>query len=181
MKRLLTICLLLLLLVNCKSPEARKPISVKTGSFMEESVKRNKALHEKQKRLFESYMKDNPESKFIASANGFWYAYNSEKSSDSITPKFGDIVNFDFDIKQLNGEFIYTNKELKNRDYAMDQEKLFSGLREGLKLMKEGETITFLFPSQKAYGYYGDNNKIGTNIPIICKVTLNKITKNHSN
>ena len=63
----------------------------------------------------------------------------------------------------------------------MDQEKLFSGLREGLKLMKAGETVTFLFPSQKAFGYYGDKNKIGTNIPIICEVTVNTITKNESN
>ena len=47
----------------------------------------------------------------------------------------------------------------------------------GLKLMKEGETITFLFPSYKAYGYYGIENKLGTNIPIQCTVTLNSINK----
>jgi len=60
----------------------------------------------------------------------------------------------------------------------MEQEELFSGLREGLKLMKTGETITFLFPSQKAFGYYGDDNKIGINMPIVCEVTVNLITKN---
>ena len=54
----------------------------------------------------------------------------------------------------------------------MDKQELFTGLREGLKLMRSGETVTFLFPSQKAYGYYGDENKIGTNVPLICEVTL---------
>ena len=54
----------------------------------------------------------------------------------------------------------------------------FQGLREGLKLMKPGEVVTFLFPSQKAYGYYGDTNRIGTNIPLICKVTVNTIIQN---
>ena len=54
----------------------------------------------------------------------------------------------------------------------------FSGLREGLKLMKEGESITFIFPSQKAYGYYGDENKIGRNVPLICEVSLLKLTNN---
>ena len=58
----------------------------------------------------------------------------------------------------------------------MDQEELFTGLREGLKLMKAGETYTFIFPSQKAYGYYGDENKIGRNTPIISQVTVNSIT-----
>ena len=60
----------------------------------------------------------------------------------------------------------------------MDQQELFSGLREGLKLMKEGESISFIFPSQKAYGYYGDSDKIGPNVPLICDVSLLKLTTN---
>lgn len=165
------------MLVSCKSPEARKPVSVKSGSFMDESVERNRALHEKQKALFETYMDEHSDMDFIASSNGFWYYYNSEKSSDSIMAKFGDIVNFDFNIKSISEQIIYSKADLKTRNYAMDQAKLFSGLREGLKLMKAGETATFLLPSQKAFGYYGDNNKIGTNVPIICEVTVNTITK----
>ena len=63
----------------------------------------------------------------------------------------------------------------------MDKQEIFTGLREGLKLMKTGETVTFLFPSQKAYGYYGDNNRIGINMPLMCEVTINSITQNQSN
>ncbi len=177
MNKLLTISLVFLMLSGCKSPEARKPVSVKSGTFMEASIERNKALHEKQKALFENFMNDHSEIDFITSPNGFWYYYNSEKSTDTITAKFGDIVNFNFEIKKINGEIIYSKESLKNRNYVMDQEKLFSGLREGLKLMKANETATFLFPSQKAFGYYGDNNKIATNIPIICEVTVNTITQ----
>ncbi len=177
MNKLLTLSLAFLVLASCKSPEARKPVSIKSGTFMEASIERNKALYEEEKTLFESYMLGYTDVEFITSGNGFWYYYNSEKSSDTITAKFGDIVNFDFDIKNTKGDYIYTKEELKTWNYAMDQEKLFSGLREGLKLMKAGETATFLFPSQKAFGYYGDNNKIGTNVPIICEVTVNTITK----
>ena len=61
----------------------------------------------------------------------------------------------------------------------MDKEELFSGLREGLKLMKPSESVTFIFPSQKAYGYYGDENRIGTNVPLICNVNLKTITQNN--
>ena len=178
MNKLLTLSLVFLVFVSCKSPEARKPISVKSGTFMEASIERNRALHKKQKALFELYMKEHSDVDFITSPNGFWYFYNSKKSTDTITPKFGDVVNFDFDIKKINGEIIYSKESLKTRNYTMDQEELFSGLREGLKIMKAGETATFLFPSQKAFGYYGDNNKIETNIPIISEVTVNTITKN---
>ena len=59
----------------------------------------------------------------------------------------------------------------------MDQQELFSGLREGLKIMKAGEQITFIFPSLKAYGYYGDEKRIGSNTPIISQVTVKSITK----
>ena len=79
-------------------------------------------------------------------------------------------------------EFIdYSAEELRTQSYAMDQEELFTGLREGLKLMKTGETITFIFPSQKAYGYYGDDNKISSNMPLVCEVTVNSITQIDSN
>ena len=65
----------------------------------------------------------------------------------------------------------------KIKPYVMDKEELFTGLTRRLKLMKPTETVTFIFPSQKAFGYYGDENKIGTNIPLICEVTLNTITQ----
>ncbi|MFT5751617.1 MAG: FKBP-type peptidyl-prolyl cis-trans isomerase, partial [Dokdonia sp.] len=61
--------------------------------------------------------------------------------------------------------------------YQIDQsnQDLISGIREGLKLMKEGETITVLLPSHKAYGYYGFEDKIGSNVSIRSTITLNKI------
>ncbi len=46
------------------------------------------------------------------------------------------------------------------------------GLRDGIKMMHKNETVTFLFPSHIAYGYHGDNKKIGTNQSLICTVTL---------
>ena len=45
--------------------------------------------------------------------------------------------------------------------------------------MKEGETVTFLFPSHKAYGYYGVENRVPSNTPVRSTVTLLEI-KNQS-
>jgi len=177
MKHLVSIMLLLFFVASCKSPEARRPETQKTGSFIKKSVERNKKLIETQQNLIEDIIKNNPENNYIASENGFWYYYQTKVETDSITPKFGDIVNFNYDVKDFSDRIIYTADELKTQNYAMDQEELFTGLREGLKLMKAGETLTFLFPSQQAYGYYGDENKIGANIPLICKVKVNTITQ----
>lgn len=170
-----------MLLVACKTPEARRPVSVKTGSFIDKSVERNRELNQKEEDIIQEIINNNPNTTYLASENGFWYHYNTKIEEGTNMPKFGDAVNFNYDIKDLNGKVIYTSEELKTKDYAVDQEELFSGLREGIKLMKAGETVTFLFPSQQAYGYYGDTNRIGTNIPLMCKVTINTITKKETN
>jgi gliding motility-associated peptidyl-prolyl isomerase len=181
MKKFIALTLLMILCFTCKSPEARRPVSVKTGSFIDKSVARNQQLNQEERKKIESIIQNNPDINYLASENGFWYYYNTKIEDDTITPVFGNLVNFNYDIKDLNGRTIYSTEELKTRDYAVDQEELFLGLREGIKLMKVGETVTFLFPSQIAYGYYGDTNRIGTNTPIICKVTINTITQKETN
>jgi len=172
---------ILLALVACKTPEARAPISKKSGSFIDASVERNKKLNTAELAAIKKIM-DQQNHNYIASESGFWYYYNTKVEVDSLkTPNFGDIVNYNYNVKALNGNLIYSKDDIKTQNYAMDQQELFTGLREGLKLLKTGETATFLFPSQKAYGYYGDENKIGTNIPLICEVTINSITLNQKN
>ena len=170
-----------MLVFGCKTPEARRPVSVKSGSFIDASVERNKKLNAKEQASIEKLLQKNKKD-YIASESGFWYYYNNKIESDTLkTPVFGDIINYNYNVKLLNGNLIYSKEDIKTQTYAMDKEELFTGLREGLKLMKTGETITFLFPSQKAYGYYGDENKIGHNTPLICEVTVNSITQNQTN
>jgi len=177
MNKFLYIIVTLALFTNCKSPDARKPISVKTGSFIDASVERNKKLNATEQANIEKLLTDK-QVNFIASQSGFWYYYNTKSDIDTLkTPSFGDIVSFNYDVKSLEGDLIYSKEDLKLQSYAMDQEEIFTGLREGLKLMKTGETVTFLFPSQKAYGYYGDENKIGVNVPLMCEVTIHSISE----
>ncbi len=165
--------------IGCKSPEARRPVTQNSGSFINESIKRNKKLVAKEEAIILKIIEQDSTRDYIASSNGFWYYYN-EKSTDSLNvemPEYGDVVRFDYNIKDLNGNYIYDVGEIPTKRYAMDRENLFGGLREGLKLMKAGEKATFIFPSHKAFGYYGDKDRIGTNIPIITEVTLHTITQ----
>lgn len=174
MKNLLFILALFLICLSCKSPEARLPETVQSGSFLKESAERNKKLNEQEKLLIQDIIRNNPEREYIASESGFWYSYTAKGENKNQQPDFGDIIDFEYNVSDLNGREIYTKEQ---KTYVMDKQELFTGLREGLKLMNPGDQITFIFPSQKAYGYYGDDNKIGTNVPLICEVTLNTITQ----
>lgn len=182
MNKFLIILSLLLIAVGCKTPEARRPVSQNTGSYINQSIARNKKLNKAEEKAIKSIINEHPEKNFIASENGFWYYYNIQDTLAGSTPQVGDLVSFNYNISTLNGTPILTKEEIGDQTYQIDQsnQELMSGLRDGLKLMKPGETVTFLFPSHKAYGYYGFQNKIGSNLPIQSQVTLNEIQPKNS-
>lgn len=179
MRKLFFLIFSLLVLFNCRKPEARKPISVKTGSFIKNSIERNKKLNAEETKAIQAIIEASPDKKFINSKHGFWYYYNTKNITDSLkTAQFGDEINYTYNVKDLKGNTIYSKNELNAKTYIMDKQEVFLGLRESLKLLKTGETATFIYPSQMAYGYYGDENKIGTNVPLICEITINHIQDN---
>jgi len=160
------------LLVSCTKQQARKPISQTSGTFMKESVKRNIKLIAGEEALIDAVIKSNPEVQYHASAKGYWYFYNTKNTTDTATPKRGDVAFFDYEIKDLDGNVIYSQIELKPQTYLVDKQNILMGLRDGIKLMKKNEKVTFLFPSHMGFGYRGDNDRIGPNLPIVCTVTL---------
>ncbi|KAF2518438.1 gliding motility-associated peptidyl-prolyl isomerase GldI [Flavobacterium salilacus subsp. salilacus] len=166
-----------IILTGCsQQQQARRPVSQSSGSaFINESVERNRKLIAEEEALIDSIIKSNPHIDYIASDKGYWYHYEIENTTDTLKPKRGDVAYFDYDVKDLNGNIIYSEAELKPQVYYVDKENIMMGLRSGIKLMREGEKVTFLFPSNMGYGYHGDNNKIGINQPLVCTVTLHDI------
>ncbi len=165
------------ILLSCKGPEARRPIQSKTGTFIAESAERNKIIFDKEKSQIEEIIKADSLTDYINSSSGFWYYYNKKDTLNSKMPEFGDIVTFTYDIKDLKNNTIVSAEENGLQYYKVEQsnQELTSGIRDAIKLMKEGETVTILLPSYKAYGYYGIENKLGTNIPIKTTITLQSL------
>ncbi|MCH8535823.1 MAG: gliding motility-associated peptidyl-prolyl isomerase GldI [Flavobacteriaceae bacterium] len=164
-------------LISCQTPEEpRKPISQQSGSYMKESSERNKIIAQKEKEAILSIIESDSLT-YEQSDNGFWYAYLSKNEEDTITPQKGDQVIFTYNISDLSGNEIYSKEELGEKEYFIDEEVIFSGLRQGLKLMKEGEKVYFIFQSFKAFGATGDRDRIPTNTPITAKVELLEINQ----
>lgn len=161
-------------LTSCSEQQARKPISHSSGSFMKESIDRNKKMNSEEKEAIAKIIKKDTAYDYKISEKGFWYAYKT-KSTENVFPVKGDVVSFDYEVTDLYGNSIYTATELKTQTYHVDKQNIMNGLRNGIKLMHKGDKVKFIFPSQSAYGYHGDDKKIGTNQPIICIVTLNDI------
>ncbi|MFM9824767.1 gliding motility-associated peptidyl-prolyl isomerase GldI [Flavobacterium sp.] len=167
------VILLLSIFISCKQDqEARRPISQASGSFMKKSIERNKKLISTEEERIDSIIKSQPKNKYYTSKKGFWYTYKTQNKLDSLCPKRGDVAIFNYEIKDLKGEIIYSEAELNTQTYLVDKQNIMTGLREGIKLMHKSEKVIFLFPSHAAYGFHGDNKKIGTNQPLICTVKL---------
>lgn len=161
-------------MTSCDGQEPRHPVKTHSGSFIKESAEKNKIIYEKERKFLEDLMVRDSTKHYLSSDYGFWYYYNIKDTAATEYPDVGDYVRFSFDIRNIEDKTIVSREENGIQHYKIDQsnQELFSGIREGLKLMKEGEEITFLFPSYKAFGYYGLENKVGSNIPIKSTVRL---------
>lgn len=169
----------LLLVLGCGEPEPRKPITRKTSTFLKESIERNRTINAAEEDELKRLMSLDSLHEYISSSSGFWYYYQVKDSTTNQFPVKGDLLIYEYEIDNIYGENLYTKEALGERSYTVDKEELITGLQDGLKLMKVGETVTFLFPSHKAYGYSG-YQKIGSNQPLRYTVTLKKITKQNT-
>ncbi|MEZ4842481.1 MAG: gliding motility-associated peptidyl-prolyl isomerase GldI [Flavobacteriaceae bacterium] len=178
MKNKVLAVLVLLTLIACNEPEPRKPVVRKSSSFLKESIVRNKAINKLEENAFMELMKSDSTHTYISSESGFWYYYNTKDTITTIYPKKGDEVIFTYQIRDIHNDVLYSEEELGQQNYLVDEQELITGLQDGIKLMKEGEEVTFLFPSHKAYGYSG-HDKIASNQPLIYTVSLKKIIVNN--
>ena len=167
-----------LVVFSCSKQEPRKPIVRKTGSFLSESVKRNITINKIEENLLKVKMQKDTLHHYINSENGFWYYYQVRDSLDHKTPVKGDLTIFTYEVKNLKEEILFSKEEVGKIQYYVGKQEMMSGLHDGIQLMKEGEKVTFLFPSYKAFGYAG-NKKVGSNEPVIFTVDLLKINKNN--
>jgi gliding motility-associated peptidyl-prolyl isomerase len=170
-----------LLFLSCAEPEARRPITVKTKTTLASTVEQTKKLNKIEEQNILQYIAQDSSRTYVNSKNGFWYTYINKVEGTQDLPKVNDQVLISYEIKDLNNVVIYSKETLGNKLYTVDKENFIAGLQIGIKMMKEGETVTFIIPSYNAYGILGDEKKIGMNQSIISTVTLLKINQNHKN
>lgn len=172
----LSILIIILFFASCKEPQARKPVTVKSGSYMQSSIDRTKKIMQLENNAIAVYIKNDSVNTYLNSKKGFKYTYITKDTVNTYTPHFGDQILYTYSVSDLNNNLIYSTDEIGDKSYFIDQKaEIIEGFRQGLKLIKAGEEIKFIFPSQLAYGYSGDRRKIDINTPIICTVNLKEI------
>ncbi len=173
MKYKILFIVVVFLCFSCSKTTPRRPINPKQSTTVYfEAMQQNKILNKQADEEVLQYIKRDSSNQYIQSSNGFWYTYINKIADSLPNPKTGDEVELSYNILSLNDSIIYSKNTLGIKKYLVDKEDFISGLQKGIKLMKTGETITFVLPSYTAFGITGDNNKIGVNQSIKSTVTL---------
>ncbi|WP_350290881.1 gliding motility-associated peptidyl-prolyl isomerase GldI [uncultured Croceitalea sp.] len=174
----LNFILILLLFAGCEGPKPRKPVQVKSKSFYKESIERSKKLLAQEQELIQNIIKNDSTREYFDSPYGFSYFYEVENQSSTYQLKTDDEVVLTYTMMTMNNDTLYTAEEIGVVQHAIDKSQLFSGLRNGIKLMKQFDKVTFLFPSSQGYGYKGDGNKIKPSTPLKTSVELLRVVQN---
>ncbi len=172
MKYRFFILISIFLVTSCYQQEARRPISSSKTHVLSSAIDLQKNINSAEEDSILKYIRKDSVHQYNQSPNGFWYRYITKNLTDTITPKKGNLVEISYNLVDLKNQIIYSKQEIGIKEYNVDQEDIILGLQKGIKMMKPGETIKFIFPSFNAYGVVGDQNKIGINKTLISIVTL---------
>jgi len=175
--RHLIFILVLVGLVSCEGPTPRHPVKRKTGSSIQASIERSKRLLALEESLIQAVITKDSLNSYINSNTGSWYYYNKKNQASNYTPQPDDLVTLTYNILSFANDTVYKMEDIGILKYKVDKQELFPGLRNSVKLLKENETATFLFPSSLGYGYPGDGDKIGINMPLKSTIAILKIEK----
>ncbi|CAI8314171.1 MAG: putative FKBP-type peptidyl-prolyl cis-trans isomerase FkpA [Flavobacterium sp. SCGC AAA160-P02] len=172
MKLRIFISIILFSFISCREQEVRRPITASKTHLLTSTVEALREINKIEEAKIEKYIENDSLHKYTRSSNGFWYRYITKIEKDMTLPKKDNIVELSYDFIDLDNQIIYSNEQIGIVKYIVDKEDFIPGLQKGIKMMKPGETVKFIFPSFNAFGVLGDNNKIGMNQSIISRVTL---------
>ncbi len=166
-----------LMLINCKKSTVYKKVEYGNDEFLKNSQQNYKTLHAEEKTFIKSWIAKHPDTNFSETTQGFWV--NVSKDAKTENAKKTDIILYDKQIEDFSGNIIYNFQEKTNQKLILGKSYEIRGVEYAMYNLSEGDEATLLIPSSLAYGLYGDEEKIGENIPIIVHLKVNKITKNN--
>ena len=140
-------------LSSCTKPSPQLP-SNKTANgntAIQSMLEMNKVLALKEDSTIQA-MVDEQAIPYIKSKSGIWYSVIHATNSDSLIND--SIVTFSYKMYDLNGTEMLSEK----KTVRFGKKEIPTGLEDGLRLMRKGETIRLIVPWDLAYGMKGEDN-----------------------
>lgn len=164
---------LFFLFTACQKKEIYQPIQSSHADYLKKSQEYSKSREESERKYLQQWVtkqKDSLQHDFEPTSSGIWIRFITKNSFPKAKPN--DFVAYTAEIRNINNQIIYTPNEFGIKKGILSKFNEIRGIESALYKMSEGETAEILLPSFTAYGLYGDENKIGSNVPLVIKLDL---------
>lgn len=154
-------------LFSCKKPSPQLPANKVVENDMSEiallDINKNLAL--KEDSLLE-ILAIKTDKAFKKSEIGFWYRIDKKTSGKQL--EIHDSCEISFKLKLADGNLVLED----NKIVTIGKKQVVRGLEEGLKLLRKGESATFIVPWYLGYGMNGLENLIPPYTSLIFEVSI---------
>lgn len=135
-------------------------------------LRANRYLIKKDMEIIKSYVHRH-ELTMSFSDLGYYYGFLGKQSQGKSIKK-GSVVLFDYKINAIDGTMLdSSNNELGQ--IVVDKSAGISGLHDGLKKLREGDSAIFIFPPHLAYGLIGDGDKIPSRATLVYHIKIKSV------
>ncbi|WP_303849939.1 FKBP-type peptidyl-prolyl cis-trans isomerase [Apibacter mensalis] len=161
------------ILFSCQKKEIFLPVTNSKSAYGKKLLENSKAREDKERDFLQNWISKREDSlhlKFVPTSSGIWIRFISHKKSPQ--PKNNSWIKYSAEIKTLSGDVIYSFDEFGEKQGVLGKFKEIRGIESALYMMEKGDIAEIVLPSFSAYGLYGDENKIGSNVPLLVTLTL---------
>jgi len=163
-------CLLVFGVLSCRQKQqSGKTNTLSQKQINEQLVEANKAVLDTENEQIDNFIASNGWN-VITTGTGLRYQI-LEKGSGS-KAKFGKLVRFEYEIKLISGETIYSSLISGPKEFTIGSGGVESGLEEGILQLKVGDSARFIIPSYLAHGLSGDQDKIPSKATLLYSLKL---------
>lgn len=160
----------MLVFQSCNNKKVgREPKPLNQDQVTEKLVEANKAAIDVENKQIDNLI-DSLGWNMIKTTTGL--RYEIIEKGNGPKAEFGKIAIFDYETKLLNGEIIYSSKQLGPKEFRIGSGGVESGLEEGILLLNDGDKARFVIPSYLAHGLSGDQDKIPPMATLIYTIEL---------
>ena len=149
--------------------DVKKTMPVDKNKRKESLEKANRYIFLKEKEDIDDYIARHGLN-VVETGSGLCYSVIKNGSGTPI--KRGEVVAMEYEVRLLNGDYIYGSKEDGPKAFVVGRGGVESGLEEAVLNLHRGDISVIILPSHLAHGLIGDGNKITTKTPIVYKVKI---------
>jgi len=162
------ILIISVIVISCakQNPVYDSGNEVLSSNEIEVSKNRSKNLNILERHQIEDWIKNQSQNYYSMGMN---YWVDIENLNKNHKKADGDKVSYEYDIYDFNMVKLY-NKSKSNKEVILGKFEELAAVEDALRYADKNQKLTLLIPSVLAYGTYGDNDKIDTDMPIIIKL-----------